>query len=253
MAIVESLSREDARAEIAREIVHALTSDQTALINSLDSIARQVDKLERELPKGTRSRELLVLLADLRGRVAVFSDMARTQQNVLQRYKWLSPEQPSGPLETIDFKNVQKNLKAAVANQAFQKSVTIDLRAPIALAKIIWHSAELYLIFWNLLHNAVKFSRKGGAIYFSAAEVEAGLEVRVRDFGVGIHPSDRSKIWEVGFSTIAPGADSVTSGLGLPAVRSAIERIPDARIEVKSEVNRFTEFTVFFPNSVLQR
>jgi signal transduction histidine kinase len=250
MNIVETIAREDARAAMARDIVHAFTADQSALINSLDAILRQVDKLEQEPARGSKTKPMLV---ELRQRAGLLADIARTQQNILQSYKWFRTDVGKVLQEDVDLFEVLRDIKAAVSTRSSEKNVEVQVSSLPAPVRISWRRTELYLIFWNILHNAVKFSRRGGKVFVTTERRDVGVMIKVRDFGVGIHPSNTSKIWDPGFSTPAPGADSGTSGFGLPAVRIAVERIPGARIEMQSEVNRFTEFEVFIPGDVIRQ
>ena len=78
-------------------------------------------------------------------------------------------------------------------------------------------------------------------------KVEVGLYSRdgedvlyVEDNGKGISPEIRSKIWEYGFSTFG------TTGIGLVGVKKTVSEYR-GRIEVESEENVRTRFSVYFP------
>ncbi|WP_406697435.1 PAS domain S-box protein [Singulisphaera sp. Ch08] len=88
--------------------------------------------------------------------------------------------------------------------------------------------ARLQQIFWNLIKNAVKFTRKGGMVVINSYDVDgpAGprLVVEVRDTGVGIAPEALPKI----FNAFEQGDKEVTRqfgglGLGLAISRNLTE------------------------------
>lgn len=73
--------------------------------------------------------------------------------------------------------------------------------------------ARLQQIFWNLLANATKFTPEGGAITVRT-NVPSGsscIEVEVRDTGIGIEPTQLSRI----FDAFEQGSRSTSAGLGL--------------------------------------
>ena len=108
---------------------------------------------------------------------------------------------------------------------------------------------RLQEIFINLLSNAVKFTEPGGRIEFAVycQEREDGrcdAEFVVRDSGVGISKAFLPRLFEP-FSQerTAATAGIGGSGLGLSIVKRLVE-LMGGGIEVKSELDRGSEFTV---------
>lgn len=243
MAIIDNIARDEAKAALARDIVHELTATQSAILTRLDTTSSTIDKIE----KNASDRSFVKNHArQLNERVDRLTELARVQHNTLYRYRRFSTATPNDPEEEVDLEVVLKNVAAMLSYRARTKKVKIKTQEIRSVPKVTWYRAEAYLVFVNLVDNAVKSSRKGGKVMLSLKQENGVIVARVRDFGVGIHPNDHAKIWEVGYSTIAPGAKERTSGLGLPAVEQAIGRNLRARIEMKSQKDRFTEFTVYF-------
>ncbi|MCX7918950.1 MAG: ATP-binding protein [bacterium] len=120
--------------------------------------------------------------------------------------------------------------------------------------QIEWHnqtSAEDYLsvdlqqiqqVFLNLILNACQAMPSGGKLTitaFRANVTEVG--VSFSDQGVGIPHANQSKIFDPFFTTKEEG-----TGLGLAIAHQIIET-HGGRIEVSSEPNRGTTFTVYLP------
>jgi two-component system CheB/CheR fusion protein len=74
--------------------------------------------------------------------------------------------------------------------------------------------ARLTQVFGNLLHNANKFTRRGGRISISAESVGPEAVVRVKDDGIGIPGEDLARVFDM-FTQVAPSADRAEGGLGI--------------------------------------
>jgi len=75
-------------------------------------------------------------------------------------------------------------------------------------------SARLVQVFTNVLQNAVKFTPRGGQIWFSADHEGDEIVVRIRDTGVGIAPEVLPNVFDM-FHQVEPVLDRTTSGLGI--------------------------------------
>ncbi len=101
---------------------------------------------------------------------------------------------------------------------------------------------ELQRVFMNLIGNAIKFTDEGW-IRVRITEVNSSIKIEVQDTGAGIGPSDRATLFE----RFHQGKHRrSTSGLGLYLSRRIIEAHKGS-IEVESEVNQGSTFTVFLP------
>jgi PAS domain S-box-containing protein len=79
-------------------------------------------------------------------------------------------------------------------------------------------------IFWNLMTNAIKFSRDDGEIRVTLARNGPRLALAVQDFGQGIHPDFIGRLFDRFSQSNAPGNRSHGGlGLGLSIVRHLVE------------------------------
>ncbi len=115
---------------------------------------------------------------------------------------------------------------------------------------------KVHQIIVNLVSNAIRYTPEGGTIMVTVDEAPAAVypgdwaRVRVRDNGVGVPASQRSRIFEP-FSDVQPAKHHTSSGpdsagLGLYIARRLIE-LHGGLITVDSEEHVFTEFTVLLP------
>ena len=102
---------------------------------------------------------------------------------------------------------------------------------------------ELFRAFLNLLINATEAISGDGIIDFESTVSNKNISISVRDNGCGIHADIINNIFESGFSTKDKGRES---GFGLKIVKEIIEN-HNGKIEVKSAVNKGTEFLITLP------
>ena len=152
----------------------------------------------------------------------------------------------------LEFKPVEMNeLIAATADSMelqFQKKeakVELDLKASHTLVK----GDELHLsnVIFNLIDNALKYSKEQPEIRISTLNSGKNLVIRVRDFGIGMSKDQQSRIFEQ-FYRIPTGNlhDVKGFGLGLSYVNNIVKR-HHGNIRVKSEKDKGSEFEIIFP------
>ena len=102
----------------------------------------------------------------------------------------------------------------------------------------------------NLLDNAIKYSRAEVKIDIICESERGVCKIKVCDNGLGISLKDQSRI----FNRFERSAAAVRSskggaagfGLGLNYVQQVM-LAHEGRVEVESEEDRFSEFTLYFP------
>jgi len=113
-----------------------------------------------------------------------------------------------------------------------------------------YDAEKLSSIISNLLSNAIKHNPAEGMVTMSigsASEHSKFLKISIRDTGPGI-PEDRIDHIFDRFYRIEDGGGVRGSGLGLSITRELINLLR-GQIEVESEINRGTEFTIRLPVS----
>ena len=76
----------------------------------------------------------------------------------------------------------------------------------------------------QILSNALKYIKQG-SVSISAEETENGLEVLVKDTGIGIKSEDLPRIFEKGFTGYNGRMDKKASGLGLYLCKGVCEKL----------------------------
>jgi PAS domain S-box-containing protein len=105
--------------------------------------------------------------------------------------------------------------------------------------------ALLKNVFINLISNAIKFSPEQKPIHVATKVNEKGLEITIKDEGLGISREDQQHLFERFFR-----GNNVTNiqgtGLGLHIVSRYVQ-LMNGTINCKSELEEGTEFIIFFP------
>jgi signal transduction histidine kinase len=105
-------------------------------------------------------------------------------------------------------------------------------------------------VLFNLVSNALKYTRKGRVRVEAGGHPGEGWLVSVSDTGVGIAPEDLETIFEeFGQARFGRPADAPGTGLGLAICRHLVERL-GGRIDVFSEVGVGSTFRVAWPTRV---
>ena len=112
------------------------------------------------------------------------------------------------------------------------------------------HNAETDLqmlknIILNLLSNAVKYSKEGQTIDITTQVIDGSIELRVKDYGIGIPDADQKHLFTRFFR--AKNAVNIEgTGLGLNIVKKYVE-LMNGNISFASELEKGSEFVVLIP------
>lgn len=107
----------------------------------------------------------------------------------------------------------------------------------------------IYQVIYNLVDNAIKFTNEGGELCFVTLPEPNGVRLTVRNTGAGIEAKDIPFVFERFYKgDRSRSAVKESTGLGL-YIAHTIVGIHGGTIQVRSEVDRFTEFEVFLPQT----
>ncbi len=128
------------------------------------------------------------------------------------------------------------------------KRLNLMVDLPPDLPAIRADSARLQEALYNLLDNAVKYSREDSDIQLSARRRDGEIELSVSDNGIGIGKEDLPRIFERFYRVDkARSPDKVRgTGLGLAIVKH-IAQLHGGRVEAESELGRGTAIRITLP------
>jgi PAS domain S-box-containing protein len=145
----------------------------------------------------------------------------------------LNPNAGEADLKLIIEKILQKN--------GISENITLKVKVEDEARKVVADSDYLNRILFNLVTNAVQAMPKGGKLTISVRKEENNVIIRVKDTGVGIPESAKSKLFTPMFTTKSKG-----QGFGLAVVKRMTESL-GGTVTFESQEGKGTTFTVRLP------
>ncbi|ASG08176.1 aerobic respiration two-component sensor histidine kinase ArcB [Vibrio anguillarum] len=149
----------------------------------------------------------------------------------------------------LNFEEFVAEIESISALMAEQKGLRFDLERlsdlPVAIEV---DATRLRQVLWNLISNAMKFTKEGGVVMTVCADIEdkfAHITMEVEDTGIGIPEAELDKIFAM-YYQVKSGKDNlhaVGTGIGLAVSRQLIN-LMDGDISVSSEEGFGSTFTV---------
>ncbi len=225
--------RLSAMGEMAVELAHEIR-------NPLGSIELFASLLQKELP--------------------VESDMGRWAENIRVGSRSLNNivanmlhfANPFSPTFTeVDVHSVIDEVLLFTEPIMRQRDILVERRLEAVDSLICGDRELLKQAILNLILNSMQAMPSKGSLLVGTRDVAnlpggaicGGLEIRVRDTGVGIPPENLGRVFDPFFTTNKNG-----TGLGLSVVHQIVDK-HSGFIRVESEVNRGTTFTIVLPSA----
>jgi signal transduction histidine kinase len=134
-----------------------------------------------------------------------------------------------------------------VAPEMKSKEITLDAHLPPKLTRMCLDKDKFTSALVNLLGNATKYTPTGGRVSFTVEQTLENLAIYVEDSGVGISQEEMPHIFEKFFRSADNRVREVSgNGLGL-AFTQEVVRLHGGKIDVHSELDKGTRFTVTLP------
>jgi two-component system phosphate regulon sensor histidine kinase PhoR len=229
---------------------------------------KKMDQVRRDFVANV-SHELRTPLSILRGYIETLLDSPETSREELSRIlrvmerhskrldllagdlltlaqlESANPHLQLGDIHLSSFlREVIHDLEKKLANKHLQLLVDISPDLPPIHADRTRLQEALY----NLIDNAVKYSRERGEIRLSARQQDGEIELTVSDDGIGIAKEDLPRIFERFYrADKARSPDKVRgTGLGLAIVKH-IAQLHGGRVEAESELEKGTTIRLVLP------
>jgi signal transduction histidine kinase len=144
-------------------------------------------------------------------------------------------------LGDVDVYDVLSNALDYVATKAEDTRISLELDCPADIGVIRADETRIKQVVFNLLSNALRFTKPGGLIQLGGQRAAGGgVQIWVKDDGVGIPSEKQSQVFE-SFESSRGGA-----GLGLALVDRFVER-HGGWVELESDEGLGTHVTCYLP------
>jgi PAS domain S-box-containing protein len=218
-----------ATGQMAAAIAHEINNPLEALIN-LVFLARH-----NSLPEG-KAYKLLLTAEDELQRVSYIA------RQTLGYYR-----ETGSPVE-VHLHDLIHNVLTVYNSRLIACNISVTVRFN-DLQKIEVRKGEMLQVFSNLVANAIDAMHDGGTLNITTRNLVSttgdGIQVVIRDNGIGIKPENMPKVFDAFFTT----KGNLGTGIGLWVARQLIER-RGGQISVASsaeEGNSGTTITIFVP------
>lgn len=200
------------------ELVEKKTSTVTVPSSYLDSLYRNSQKLNRLISRVMDFRKM---------------DADKMELNLQQR-------------NVVEFCS---NLSEDYESLCGQKNISYDFHCDKDNIPLSFDLDKLETILTNLVSNAFKYTREGGAVSLAVTDSPDRVTFAVRDNGIGIVEKMRDAIFQNFVRTVRGEAQSSGDGVGLATVKSLVA-LHGGMINVDSEVGRGSCFSFFIPKNM---
>lgn len=196
------------------------------LRNPLAPIRFALDLLKVDTPPATAARTRDVIDRQVRQLVRLVDDLldvSRITANKIQLRR-----------EPLDLARLMATAVESITPLAAAAGQTLDAQLPPTPLCVDGDGARLVQVFTNVLNNAVKFTPRGGHIWFTADQQSNQAVVRIRDTGVGIAEDVLPRVFDM-FHQAESVLDRSSGGLGigLTLARRLVE-MHDGQIDIRS-------------------
>jgi signal transduction histidine kinase len=222
-----------AHRRFVRRLDHELKNPLTAMRMGLDNLAgtsSEVEKAEALAMVGAQAERLGQLTTDLRKLVELEA----------RPLEWAPVDVGELLEEAVD--------QARQQPETTQRRLTLSVpQAPWPLPPVTGDPDLLFVAVYNLLDNALKFTRPNDSIEVRASDDGTTVVVEVADTGLGIPEDELPHVFEELYrGREARGIEG--SGLGLALVKAVVER-HGGDISIRSRERQGSVFTLRLPTS----
>jgi two-component system phosphate regulon sensor histidine kinase PhoR len=227
---------EEVRRTFTANVSHELKTPLTAIATLVDSLVE-----DEAMPAALRRRFL--------GKIGNQNErLSRLVQDLLIISRLESEKEvlESHPVELV---KILDDCVQTFAEVAQKKGVSLEWELPEPPVTVSANDESLFLIFNNLLHNAVTHTPPGGTVRLSAVAASGLVHVVVMDTGIGIAAEHLERIFERFYrvdKSRARGAGG--TGLGLSIVKHLTQAL-NGTVVVESKPGAGSTFTVSLPQA----
>lgn len=148
--------------------------------------------------------------------------------------------------QEIDIGSIVERVLLTLKPLAEKKNIQLGKHIAEEIGVLYGDETKLQSVVTNIVNNAIKFTPEEGRINISVEREDEKVAIRVSDTGMGIPKESLPKIFDRFYRVYHASKQIEGTGLGL-AISKEIVIMHGGRIEVESEVNKGTTFTIFLP------
>lgn len=229
--VTESEKRDTLRREFTANVSHELKTPLTS-ISGFAELMKEGDVSEEHVIDFSES-----IYDEAQRLITLVNDIIKLSE--------LDEQSISFESEPVDLYELSREVIDRLENEADKKSIALHL---IGGSAGIWGVRKiLEEMLYNLCDNAIKYNNEGGTVDIIVNQTEDGVNVIVRDTGIGIPAAHQNRVFERFYRVDKSHSKKVGgTGLGLAIVKHGA-MYHHAKISMESTVDVGTEVMLDFP------
>ncbi len=238
MAVVHDTTEQQQLDDMRREFVANVSHELRTPLTNIKSYAETLSDAA-DLPPEMVSHFSGVIVSEADRMTRIVQDLL-----TLSRIDYGKMEWKPGPFDCCE---AAQRICQAMQMQAKQYNLTLQLKYPSQMPKIIGDKERLEQVLVNIIGNAFKYTPSGGTVNVELHVDGAYIATVVSDNGIGIPAADLPRIFERFYRVDkARARESGGTGLGLSIAKEIVER-HGGIIDVASKVDVGTVVTIKLP------
>jgi two-component system OmpR family sensor kinase len=240
--LVETLNAMLGRLEQSFEVQRRFTADASHELRSPLSRLRAELEVTLRRPRASAEYE-----ETLRSCLDEVEGLQRLVEELLALAR-IDARQESEPAEPVAVGDIIEASVAAITAEAERLEVAVSVEPPPEfLVNAAPVAAKVALA--NILHNAVKFSPRGGQVKIVVTVRREEAVIAVSDTGPGVGAEEVSRLFERFYrGNASRSSDAAGVGLGLAISRALVER-QGGRISVEAPREKGATFSIHLPRA----
>ncbi len=228
-------------------VSHEINTPLGVGVSTASHISALTHKSIDEMAKGTMSRtELVRYFENITEATRILENNLGRAAELVKSFKKIAVDQSSEIKERFMLKMVVEDVITSLRNEYKRRKHVITLECDDSIVLNSYPGLYAQLI-TNLMMNAIQHgfrNRYEGEIKIECRVDGQLLYIIFEDNGCGISEEDQKKVFEPFYTTFRENGNS---GLGMSIIHSIITQSLKGKIQLESEVDSFTRFSIVLP------
>jgi two-component system, OmpR family, phosphate regulon sensor histidine kinase PhoR len=235
--VTKLLRLESLRRDFVANVSHELKTPITSIKGYVETLLDEAGELPRHVQDfltviSKQTNRLQAIVEDLLSLAKIEKENDRDE--ILLEYDSIR-EVLQNAVEACSAKAAERNIQVTLQGG---EQIYIFINGPLLEQAVI-----------NLLDNAIKYSKAGGAVLVETTEDDDEFRISIKDSGIGIEQQYLERLFER-FYVVDKGRSREFGGTGLGlAIVKHIVQAHGGRVTVKSKMNQGSIFTIHLPKN----
>ncbi len=228
-------------------VAHELNTPIGSAIMATSKLNKDTQQLAQAVQTGLTKSALHHYLEDSQTGLTLISQSQKKAADLIRSFKRLAIDRAREEVVTYDLKQVVNDLVVTLVPKF--KTSSVEHHIEVDPIEMVGRPGIISQVIQNLLVNSLQHAfkeRSSGKLTLTAKLINSGnlVEIKIRDNGVGIAPEVLPNIFDPFVTTNRAKGNT---GLGMHFVHQWVTETLDGTINVESELNKGTCFTIKVP------